>query len=419
MSLLEITNLGKSLGLEGDNLIAFIKEQQDYDRDERQKEREEREKEREERQKEGEREERRLIAEEKRLKAEKEKIEKEILLRGRHDSDNESVENHASSLNSVSLKLLPKFNESDVTKFFIAFEKIAVQLGWQREMWPILVQSVLVGKSQTVYASLSDEESKDYEQLKDAILNAYELIPESYRQRFRGWKKLGNQTYIEFAHQKGIKFDEWLRSAGANDFKSLKQLILVEDFKNCIPKEIALHLEELIIESLEEAAKVADRYSLTHKSHVKGQTSKKAASHDHSSPKDESQKQQRNPSSDNSSEGRYRDRKCFQCHKIGHLKYQCPEVTRNVKPTLLVQSDTVPRIDRVSNEASGKNRLGSLEKFRNYISQGMVKVNPETKDGRIVTVLRDTASGQSMILESALPEGFQGQNCDCIIRGLS
>ena len=138
-----------------------------------------------------------------------------------------------------------------------------MQLGWQREMWPILVQSVLVGKSQTVYASLSDEESKDYEQLKDAILNAYELIPESYRQRFRGWKKLGNQTYIEFAHQKGIKFDEWLRSAGANDFKSLKQLILVEDFKNCIPKEISLHLEELSIESLEEAAKVADRYSLT------------------------------------------------------------------------------------------------------------------------------------------------------------
>ena len=48
-----------------------------------------------------------------------------------------------------------------------------------------MLQCVLTGKAQEVYAALSEEVSLDYEQVKAAILHTYELVPEAYHQRFR------------------------------------------------------------------------------------------------------------------------------------------------------------------------------------------------------------------------------------------
>lgn len=43
-----------------------------------------------------------------------------------------------------------------------------------------------MGKAQEVCSTLSIEESLKYEVMKSAILRAYELVPEAYRQKFRG-----------------------------------------------------------------------------------------------------------------------------------------------------------------------------------------------------------------------------------------
>ena len=44
------------------------------------------------------------------------------------------------------IKLVPPFQEDEVDKYFNHFEKIATSLEWTREVWTILLQSVLVGK---------------------------------------------------------------------------------------------------------------------------------------------------------------------------------------------------------------------------------------------------------------------------------
>ena len=38
--------------------------------------------------------------------------------------------------------------------------------------------------------------------VKNAFLKAYELVPEAYRQLFRGLSKSDKQTYVEFAKEK-------------------------------------------------------------------------------------------------------------------------------------------------------------------------------------------------------------------------
>ena len=84
------------------------------------------------------------------------------------------------------IRLVPPFQEKEVDKYFAHFEKVADSLNWPNESWVLLLQSVLVGKAQEIYGSLSVEQSSNYEHVKEAILKAYELVPEAYRQKFRG-----------------------------------------------------------------------------------------------------------------------------------------------------------------------------------------------------------------------------------------
>ena len=72
------------------------------------------------------------------------------------------------------IRLVPPFQEKEV----------ADSLNWPKESWVLLLQSVLVGKAQEIYGSLSVEQSSNYEHVKEAILKAYELVPEAYRQKF-------------------------------------------------------------------------------------------------------------------------------------------------------------------------------------------------------------------------------------------
>lgn len=100
--------------------------------------------------------------------------------------------------------LVPPFRETDIDSYSNAFECIAMSLCWPKELWAILLQCRLVGKALEVFSALSVEDSLNYETVKLAILRAYELVPEAYRQKFRGHKKNSCQTFVEFAREKSV-----------------------------------------------------------------------------------------------------------------------------------------------------------------------------------------------------------------------
>ena len=86
------------------------------------------------------------------------------------------------------------------TSYFL--KKIAENLNWPKEQWTLLLQSVLIGKAREIYIQLGVEQSHHYENVKELILKGYELVPETYRQKFRNCKKDSNQTHVEFARNK-------------------------------------------------------------------------------------------------------------------------------------------------------------------------------------------------------------------------
>ena len=164
------------------------------------------------------------------------------------------------------IRLVPPFQEKEVDKYFAHFEKVADSLNWPKESWVLLLQSVLVGKAQEIYGSLSVEQSSNYEHVKEAILKAYELVPEAYRQKFRNYLKYDSKTHVEFAREKENLFNRWCHSKEIDqDFKKLKQMVLLEEFKDKVRPDIRSHLDEQKVEELEKAAIMADDYALTHK----------------------------------------------------------------------------------------------------------------------------------------------------------
>ena len=56
------------------------------------------------------------------------------------------------------IRLLPPFQKKKVDKYFAHFEKVADSLSWPKESWVLLLQSVMVGKAQEIYGSLSVEQ---------------------------------------------------------------------------------------------------------------------------------------------------------------------------------------------------------------------------------------------------------------------
>ena len=112
-------------------------------------------------------------------------------------------------------------------------------------LWMVLLQSVLTGKTREVYSALSVEQSSQYDHVKQVVLKAYKLVTEAYRQNFRKCRKYEKQTYTEFAHTKEALFDRWCTSKEvAKEYEKLRQMILVEEFKSCLPDNVKTYIEE-------------------------------------------------------------------------------------------------------------------------------------------------------------------------------
>ena len=171
----------------------------EFQREEREREREEREREREEREKDR----------EFKLKMAEIENQKEVELK-KLEINAASTQNSVPPPTSVrpgfdlakNIRLVPTFDEQDVETFFSTFEKYAHRLEWPAEYWTLMLQSVFVGKAQKLCSELSVEQSSDYADVKALVLTAYELVPESYRQKFRSWKWKQGQTYVDYTPKK-------------------------------------------------------------------------------------------------------------------------------------------------------------------------------------------------------------------------
>lgn len=338
------------------------------------------------------------------LEKEKLKMQERIELERLKLQGNGSQQSNASSFHAAqNVRLVPSFCEKTVDKYFPHFEKIAANLNWPYAYWPTLLQTVLVGRAAEVYSALSLEDAADYKTIKNAILNAYELVPETYRQKFRKYSKFERQTYVEFAREKEDLFDRWVRAKNVNnDYNSLRQLILIEEFKQCAPQEIQMRVDEREIKTVKEAAIMADTYNLTHRCWERNKITK-----NQSNLRTE-EKMLTEPRVPNVFNKNYNQRVppapvprenkifCSYCKKDNHFISECRILKRKreenkFQPHAFITHKT--RNDSIYQSSSPK--LGRSEKEKNsymkryepFLSQGYVYIN-DPEEAKPIKILR-------------------------------
>ena len=371
---------------------------------------------------------------------------KEDELRFRRDSD-ENSRNEFDLTKYV--KLVPQFNESDVDKYFQHFEKIAKNLHWPENVWSTLLQAALKGKAQETFAALSVDDSSDYDVVKAAILKAYELVPEAYRQKFRNYKKDDKQTYDEFANQTEVYFDRWCSAKKViSDYDNLRQIVLIEQFKRCVHDDLKTYLDEKNVETLHEMAVLADDYALTHKRSFKprqggyskpgggsggfGDSGSGGSGSSGSSPVQtpagvsHGSNVGNKPSDDSHSSGasggssgsksapRSSRFKCFYCEKPGHVMSNCwrkmadeSTASPDVKPQGFVSSlkpvDRTPVVEEITDYFDPK--FDVREEYRPFVSVGSVSLVDSISTSVPVKILRDTGATQTLMSKRTLPFG--------------
>jgi hypothetical protein len=187
-------SLGKEFGLEGKELMAFVKEQQEEERKRLDDERVERQREREAKKLEAEERERERQYRERELEAERNQIAmKQLELEQSSTTSSVSGQGGVNASSGAKLPKLPEFvdGKDDLDSYLQRFERFAKGNQWKENTWATSLSALLTGRALDVYSRLSESAAVDYPQLREALLKRYELTENGFRVRFSRRKTRG------------------------------------------------------------------------------------------------------------------------------------------------------------------------------------------------------------------------------------
>ncbi|XP_042204156.1 uncharacterized protein LOC121853846 [Homarus americanus] len=283
-------------------------------------------------------------------------------------------------------------------------------------------------------------ESVDYETVKEAVLKTVEMDPGVYRRRFRDIRKMCGQTHLEVARECRMRFDRWCKSEEVKTVDDIRQLVLLEHFKNLVHPEIKYEISKNRVKNLMDAARLADQLAVVHKmykeevSHKQGGVRLNRSQNYDKNHKYLNYSNVKQPSPNYSKRGPpnqvsqntvgidHKDKhniniqdlsptgentiKCFACGEIGHAKYLCQSGPKSAALTVAERPRNICNVRGNDYCVSNPKSVN----FEPFITEGKVgiKCSPEKK----IIIFRDSGANQSLILKNVLEltdESYSGE----------
>ncbi|XP_077334566.1 uncharacterized protein LOC143975892 [Lithobates pipiens] len=226
--------------------------------------------------------------------------------------------------------------DSDIDVYLLSFEKTCRQYHLPPAQWARYLTPGLRGKALDAYVELSEEQGGDYEALKAAIIQKFQLTPEVYRKRFRSLQKGPGDSYLDVVSRLRTTFRQWTKGLKADSFESLEDLMIEDQLLHICPTDVRQFVLERKPTSAKAAAELADTYIHSRVSdHRKAPPNgwKGGKSHLATPPLPTNQVPQRpEPAAPGAKAFVTDNRKCYNCGKGGHLRTQCPEQKKTTIP---------------------------------------------------------------------------------------
>ncbi|GFV96656.1 retrovirus-related Pol polyprotein from transposon opus [Trichonephila clavipes] len=174
---------------------------------------------------------------------EKLKIEASMMSNGfkrERNSQNEGIQEHV----PVGLqKLMRTFDpkEGDISFYLILFERQARRVHIKEEDWVTNLVGLLPLEMANLIAREPEEKANDYEHIKGMLLKRFKLSPEAFKIKFKRHCKSAENTWRDFGFELANYFNEWISGQKIYDFDRLKQLVIVEQMKEHVSRDIQQH----------------------------------------------------------------------------------------------------------------------------------------------------------------------------------
>ena len=263
----ELSELGKSFGFEGSELLEFIKREREYQK-EQQQEKERREKELWQHEADERKEREKLARDERAHQLEMRRQEKEILeLQVKVETGKAEGLGHTGNNDNAPVKArapkLPFFEDTkdDIDSYLKRFERYASSQGWDHDHWAINLSALLKGRALEVYSRIAPYDADDYEVLKSALLKRYRLTQEGFRLKFRSARPEDGETAPQFVVRLDNLFTRWVDLAKVEKtYNGIRDLLIREQFINASSKELALFIKERQPKDVNELAVLAEKF---------------------------------------------------------------------------------------------------------------------------------------------------------------
>ena len=224
-----IIDMARELGYEGQELRDFIKRQQDRD------------------------------FEKFKIEAEREIAMKKLELESlSHSGGPKGAESTAR------FPKLPYFDEKtdQMDSYLTRFESYATACKWDPAMWALYLSALLKGRALEVFVRLSKDDQSDYEQIREALLNNFNLKERQFKRKFRESRPEKSETFRQFSSRMASYLERWLAMAKVEKtFEAVCDFLARDQFLEIANQDMYVFLKPKSFKTLGDMARDADLFA--------------------------------------------------------------------------------------------------------------------------------------------------------------
>ncbi|KAK7881357.1 hypothetical protein WMY93_029766 [Mugilogobius chulae] len=156
-------------------------------------------------------------------------------------------------------KMQPYQEDEDIEHYLTTFERIATACQWPHEEWALHLAPLLNGRARAAYVAMDITETMDYDKVKKAVLEKFEISAETYRVRFRSSVVREDESPKELQSRLKDLFDKWMTPREKTK-EQIGDAIVLEQFLRMQTPDLRTWIKERNPTTSREAAELAEAF---------------------------------------------------------------------------------------------------------------------------------------------------------------
>ena len=159
---------------------------------------------------------------------------------------------------------LPYFDEKtdQMDSYLTRFESYATACKWDPAMWALYLSALLKGRALEVFVRLSKDDQSDYEQIREALLNNFNLTERQFKRKFRESRPEKSETFRQFSSRMASYLEKWLAMAKVEKtFEAVCDFLGRDQFLEIANQDMYVFLKPKSFKTLGDMARDADLFA--------------------------------------------------------------------------------------------------------------------------------------------------------------